>query len=239
MPSWPDRWGQGTRRGKEALGVPRCLTPRPAPRPLAGRGVGILRPLVQAPRWAVLHARTSLGLRGPLAVQLVGDAAPRHGGPPRAPLTAKRLRGLRVAAAWPQQSPHVAVLVAGPPEVGPCPWEGEQDRIQMPRVARAGTPPPERVGVLPAKWPAPLPEGFIRDDDPPCQQACFHVAVAQAAAAVQPDRLADDLAREAVVLRAVDRGCVHTPRMAHQASAKQAAQQVDNARTTGAETRSS
>jgi hypothetical protein len=42
------------------------------------------------------------------------------------------------------------------------------------------------------KLPAPLADGFIRDDDTTGNQQFFNIAVAQAETAVQPDTVADD-----------------------------------------------
>ena len=123
----------------------------------------------------------------------------------------------------------MAVLTHGPPEVVSLATDREEHLVEMPLITGAWAPPPELVGVLLAKFPAPLPDGFIRDDDPPGEQEFFHIPVAQAEAEVQPDRVADDLDGKAVVLITVDGRCVHVPSMAHQASARQAIEQVDNA----------
>jgi hypothetical protein len=56
------------------------------------------------------------------------------------------------------------------------------------------------------------------------EQEFFDIAIAQAETEAEPDRVADDLDREAMGLIAVNGWCVHAPSMAHQASARQAAQ---------------
>ena len=79
------------------------------------------------------------------------------------------------------------------------------------------------------KLAAPLPNRFVRHRDTAGKQQFFDIAIAEAEPEIEPHRVADDLNRKAMVLIAVAGWWVHTPSMAHQASAKQAAQQVDNA----------
>jgi len=99
----------------------------------------------------------------------------------------------------------VAILIDGPPEVVPCPIDGEEDFIEMPLVTGSGTPAPEVIGILLPKLAAPLADGFVGHHNPTCKEQLFDVAVTQAEAEVQPDTMADNLRREAVVLVAVGR----------------------------------
>jgi hypothetical protein len=47
---------------------------------------------------------------------------------------------------------------------------------------------------------APAADGLIADGDPALRQQLLHVAVAEQEAVVEPHRVADDLAREAIPL---------------------------------------
>jgi hypothetical protein len=67
-----------------------------------------------------------------------------------------------------------------------------------------------------AKRLAPLAHRFVRHEYTTPEPQCFDVAVAEAAAAGQPDTMADDFDREAVMLMAVSGGwCVHAARISH------------------------
>jgi hypothetical protein len=83
------------------------------------------------------------------------------------------------------------------------------------------------IGVRLAECPTRFADGLIGDDDPTGEQEFFDLVIAEAEPEIEPNGVADDLDREAVVLIAADRWWVHPPNMAHQVSARQAAQQVD------------
>src|SRR5215510_5856387 len=70
----------------------------------------------------------------------------------------------------------------------------------MPFVARLRTPPSQPIGVVLPKLPAPFADGFVRHRDAAFAQEFFHVAVAQGEAVGEPDPVADDFARKAMVL---------------------------------------
>jgi hypothetical protein len=55
-----------------------------------------------------------------------------------------------------------------------------------------------RIGL--AEVAAPLPNRFVRHQDPAGEQEFFPIAVAEAEAEIQPHAMADDLCREAVIL---------------------------------------
>jgi hypothetical protein len=84
--------------------------------------------------------------------------------------------------------------------------------------------PPELISILLPKLATPLPDGFIRHDHPADEQEFFHVTVAQTEAVIQPDAMADDLSREAVILVSAGRERAHTMSIAHQTGVGQAAQ---------------
>jgi len=57
---------------------------------------------------------------------------------------------------------------------------GEKDLIEVPCVARSGTPPSELIGIGLAEFPTPFADRLIGDNDAACEQKFFHIAVAEA-----------------------------------------------------------
>jgi hypothetical protein len=111
----------------------------------------------------------------------------------------------------------------------------EKHLIQMPLVPWLQTTASQLVGIPLTEFPTPFPDGFVRDNDASAEQQLLDIAIAQAEAEIEPHRVADDLGRKAMILVTGDRWVVHAPSMAHQASARQAAQQVDKAPATVAQ----
>src|SRR4051794_5847697 len=65
-------------------------------------------------------------------------------------------------------------------------------------VSGAGQPPPDPVGERLAELQGPLPHALVADDDAACRQHLLDHAQAERKAEIQPNRVADDLGREAV-----------------------------------------
>jgi hypothetical protein len=99
----------------------------------------------------------------------------------------------------------------------------EEDFVQVPRVARSRAPAPKLIGVLLAKFPTPLPDGLIGDDDATNKEQRFDIPVAAAEPETEPHTVADALGREAMMLRAVGGWCVHATSMSPHASTGQVA----------------
>jgi hypothetical protein len=77
----------GTIGREEALGVSWRFEPLPAPFPLAGGLVRILRAIIKIAILAMFYSGKNLSLGGPVALQFIGDDDPRYGGlPPAATL---------------------------------------------------------------------------------------------------------------------------------------------------------
>ena len=70
----------------------------------------------------------------------------------------------------------------------------------MPLVTRPGSPPPHLVGEARTELQTPLPDALVRDDHTAFAQQQFDVPKAQTEYVVQPDRVADQLSREAVAI---------------------------------------
>jgi hypothetical protein len=221
--------GDGTIHREDALGVTRGFTLLQAPFALARRLVGMFGTMVQRALLPRFHTRPHLALGGAVALQLIRDDHPGYVVAPFQQLTDALPRGLLVAPRLDEDIQPLPVLIHSAPEGVPRAIDREEDLIQVPCVARSGTPAPELIGNILAKLQAPLANGVIRDDASPGEQQLFDSAIAEAEAELQPHHRADDLGWEAVMLVTVGRWCIHTTSMAHQQGVGQAAQQVDKA----------
>jgi hypothetical protein len=76
----------------------------------------------------------------------------------------------------------------------------QKDLIEMPFVPGPRPSVFQPLGVILPKLEAPLTDGFVGNVDATLEQEFLYVAVAQGEAIVEPDAMADDLARKAVVL---------------------------------------
>ena len=109
--------------------MPRRFEPLPAPFPLAPRLVRVLGAIIHIAVLPVFDARQDLSLSSTVALQLIGDD---HAGDILAAfeeLAEELLGGCLIAAALDQNIQDMAVLINGPPEVVPCPIDGEEDFI--------------------------------------------------------------------------------------------------------------
>jgi hypothetical protein len=91
-------------------------------------------------------------------------------------------------------------LLAYRPDVGQILRQfAEQQNVgQVPYVAHPPLATPWLSGVSRPEPPTPLPDGLIRDVDPPLRDQFLDVAQAQAEPIAQPDGVTDDLRREPV-----------------------------------------
>jgi hypothetical protein len=129
------------------------------------------------------------------------------------------LGGMFVPPTLDQDIQDMTVLLHGPPEIVALAIDGEKDLIQMPFVTRLRPPMAELIRILLPKLAAPFVDRLVGDDHPAGEEEFFHIAIAEAEPEIEPDRVADDLDREAVVLVAIEAWCVHAPSMAQQVSA--------------------
>jgi hypothetical protein len=87
---------------------------------------------------------------------------------------------------------HVTILVDGPPQILSLTLDHHEQFVQVPSVAQASLPSPERPGVFDTKLPTPLSDGLVADGDTPLRQKIFHISEAQAKSVVEPNSMADD-----------------------------------------------
>jgi hypothetical protein len=180
--------------------VPSRLEPLHAPLPLAGRLMGVFSPIVQIAVLAMVHTGEELALGGTVALELVRDDHPGSILAALEQLAEEFLcRGL-VPPALDQDIKDMAVLIHGPPEIVAGAPDRQKDLIQVPLIPKLEPSVAQLIGIHLAKLPAPFPDRFISDDDATGEEELFDVTVAETKAEIEPDAMADDLGREAVVL---------------------------------------
>jgi hypothetical protein len=117
----------------------------------------------------------------------------------------------------------MTILIDRPPQVVACTIDGQKHLIEVPFVTRSGPAATQLIGILPAKLAISRADRFIGDDDPTGEQQLFDIALDEAEMEVQPDAIAENLGREAVVLVTVGGWCAHATSLAHWADAGEAA----------------
>ena len=93
---------------------------------------------------------------------------------------------------------QVAVLVHGAPEILALTVDRDEDFVQEPRIAESTLSALQPPGVVGAKLPAPLSNGFVRHDDASLGQQILDIPEAQTVSVVQPHGVADDFRRKAM-----------------------------------------
>ena len=109
-----------------------------------------------------------------------------------------RLTGPPVSAGLHENIDDVAVLAHRAPEILALPVDGDEELVQMPRIAESPLSPLEPPRVVRAELLTPLPNGFVRHDDAPFGGQFLHISETEAVAVVDPDRVADDVGRKAM-----------------------------------------
>src|SRR5215831_10705526 len=160
----------------------------------------VLAAVVEIPTLAMLDPWENLALGRTIALQLVGNDDAGNICEALEELAKKLLGGLLIAPALDQNVEHMIVLVDSAPQVMALAIHRQEDLVQMPFVARLRTPPSQPIGVVLPKLPTPLTDRFMGHSNAAFEQELFHIAVAQGEAIIEPDPMADDFARKAVVL---------------------------------------
>jgi hypothetical protein len=188
--------------------------------------VRVLGAIIQIAVLPVLNAGQHLPLRGTIAFQAIGDDDPWDVVAALEELAEELLGRPLVTPTLHQDVEHMAVLIHRPPQIVTRTTDREKHLVQVPLVAGPGAPTSELIDIRLSEFSAPLPDRLVGDDDATGEQELFHITVAETEPEIQPDAVADNLGREAVVLVAVGEGwCVHPPSISHSTTA----QQVDNA----------
>jgi hypothetical protein len=139
-------------------------------------------------------------LRCAIAFELVGHDDTWHIPQPLQELTEECLGGLPVPPALHQNVEDIPLLIDRTPEVMTFPVDRQEHFIQVPLVAGLGPSMPELIGIPLAELAAPLSNRFVSHRDTAGEEELFHVAIAEAKPEIQPDGVADDLGRKAMIL---------------------------------------
>src|SRR4051794_6784209 len=126
MPPRTEMLGDRAIGGEKPLSVPRGLEPLPVSLPLAGRRVGVLRPVIEVAGLAMCYSRKNLALSGSIAFAFICDNHSWHVHEPFAQLAEERLCRLLIPATLHQNIPDVPVLIHRPPQIGRLALDGEE-----------------------------------------------------------------------------------------------------------------
>src|SRR4051794_24511159 len=139
-----------------------------------------------------------LTLRGAVARQLVGDHHTRHAGLALQQLPQQAFSGPLVPPLLDENVEHKPILVNSPPEPVLRPTNHQAHFVQVPFIARTGQPAPDLVGEALAELAPPLPHGLMTNDDGTRRQHLSPHAEVEREPKVEPNGVADALARKAV-----------------------------------------
>jgi hypothetical protein len=89
-------------------------------------------------------------------------------------------------------------LIHRAPEVLTFALDGDEDLIQMPRVAEATLSTLESARVLWAELDAPQADGFIRDRDAALREEILNISKAQTETMIELDGVANDFGRKSI-----------------------------------------
>jgi len=199
MPARSKVLGNRTIGGKEALRVPGRLEALHTSLSLAGWLMGVLRTVVEGAVLAMFHPREDLPLGRAIALQFIRNDHAWYVLTALEELTEELLGRLLVPPSLHQDIEHLTVLIHRPPQIMPYLVNRDAHFIQVPRITWPGTPATEGMRIGLAKLAASLADGFVRYDHATDQQEFFPIAVAEREAEIQPDGMADDLPREAMM----------------------------------------
>ena len=155
---------------------------------------------------AMLYPWEDLALSGSVAFEFVSDDHARHVSQSLEQLTEELLSRVLIPPTLHQDIENRAILIDRPPEVVSLAIDRAEHFVQMPLVAWSRAATAQCIGILLPKLPAPLADRFGRHEYATREQELLDVAVAEAEPVIQPDAMADDLGRKAVVLIAVGWG---------------------------------
>jgi hypothetical protein len=183
----------------KTLSMPGGFKPSHSSLPFTRRLMRVLRSVVQVSVLPVRDAGHHDSFRRPVASEFVGHDHARTTIVPRPQQLAEEPHGGEaVALRLDQNIEDDTVLIDGPPEVMSDTVDLEEDLIQMPLVARPGTPSPQAIGELASKFIAPAPDCFIAHHHATCRHHLLYIAKADAEPEVQPHAFRDNLLRESM-----------------------------------------
>ena len=187
--------------GQKHLHLPGRFEPTHHLLPSAGVAMGGFTSVVQPLVSPMVNTGTKLPDCGTVAAQPVGHENPGIA-PPLHQFLQKAPGRSGIAAALDQNFKGIPVGVnRAPKPVFPA-ADGDDHLVHMPFVGRVGAVPPDHGRELRPKPQTPDPDRLVADPDPALGQNILDIAQAERKTVVQPDRIADDAAGEAMPFQA-------------------------------------
>jgi hypothetical protein len=156
-----------------------------------GAIVGILLGIVD-------NTRQDRSTGSTIALQLVGDD-PEWLLALTAQQSAKEPLGCTLIAAGLQQNiDDITILIDGTPKILLLAVDSDEEFVQIPSITEASPFLLKTSRIVGSEFPAPLSDGFVRNNDSAFGQKTFHITEAQTEAMIDPNGVADDFRRETV-----------------------------------------
>jgi hypothetical protein len=140
--------------------------------------------------------------------QLVGDENFRHESLLLEQLAHQPQRRPSVASALDEHIEDLALVIDGAPQIQPLAGDAHYHLVQMPAIVRPRTALTKPSCDDGTEFQQPTPHRFVRDVETTLGQQFLDIAVAQGEAEIEPNRVPDDLGREAMA--AVDERAMPT-----------------------------
>ena len=93
---------------------------------------------------------------------------------------------------------ELALIIRGTPQIHPLAGDAHHHLVQMPAIARPRATLAQPSRDRRTELQHPSPHRFVGDVEPSFGQQFLDIAVAQGEAEIEPDRVLDDLGREAM-----------------------------------------
>ena len=187
-----------TVHAEEALGGSSRLEPLQLALASSDCLMRILRPIVFPKPLLMPTGQSKTPERGGVGAQLVGDQQFRHEALLLEQLAHQPQRRPTVASALDQHVEDLALVIDGAPEIRPLAGDAHHHLVQMPAIARPRATLAQPSRDRGTELQHPSPHRFVGDVEPSFGQQLLDIAVAQGEAEIEPDRVLDDLGREAM-----------------------------------------
>ncbi len=103
-----------------------------------------------------------------------------------------------IAARLQQNIDDITVLIHGTPKILLPAVDSDEEFVQIPGITEASLFLLKTSGIVGSEFPAPLSDGFVRNNDSAFGQKIFNITEAQTEAMIDPYGIADDFRRETV-----------------------------------------
>lgn len=111
----------------------------------------------------------------------------------------KELLGRTLIAARLQQNINdITILIHGTPKILLLAVDSDEEFIQIPSITEAALFLLKTSGIVGSEFPAPLADGFVRNNYSAFGQKIFNITEARTEAMIDPYGVADDFRRETV-----------------------------------------